>query len=82
MIELYTRASCQSCVVAKRFLTEKNVPFKEYSVGVDVQREDVLKKFPVARMLPIVVIEGEYVGSKEELIEWYRNYVPTTGDAT
>ncbi len=67
-IVLYTKPSCQSCVIIKKHLTENNIMHTEYVIGADITRDALLAKFPLARVVPIVIVNDEFIGSKEELL--------------
>jgi glutaredoxin len=67
-IELYGRNGCSRCEQSKKFLRDNSIDFVEYEVGKDVPREVVLEKFPDAKMLPVVVVDGTWIGGRDELI--------------
>lgn len=69
-IELYTRTDCPYCDMAKELLIERNKPFDLFVIGRNVTRETVKEKFPQATVLPVVVIDGNYLGGWTELIDW------------
>jgi len=73
-VELFTRYSCQACIQTKKMLMERNVAFIEHIVGHDIQREEVLERFPEAKMLPVIIVDGIYIGSKEHLSIYIDNY--------
>jgi glutaredoxin len=68
-IELYTRDRCSNCTKTKNTLLLHGLNWTEYQIDVDLTREDVLAKFPEAKMLPVVVVDGTYIGSMEDLNE-------------
>ena len=57
-IEIYTKENCVACNNAKRMLTEKSLSFSEIVVGRDVTRDEVIAKFPHAKMVPIILVDG------------------------
>ncbi len=65
LIELYTKDQCPLCETAKNKLNENNVPFIERVIGKDVTRDEVLTKFPKARVAPIIVVDGVQIKSVE-----------------
>lgn len=67
MIELYTRTDCSYCVRAKNLLQSLGLEYKTYLIGEQVSRDDVLAKFPNAMSLPIVVVNGVYIGGYEQM---------------
>lgn len=60
-IEVYTRDGCSACVNAKKILNDSKATFQEYKVGRDVTREQVLEKFPGAKSLPVIIVDGVQV---------------------
>ncbi len=69
-IELFTRDKCSTCTHTKTLLREKNIIFTEHIIGVTVQREVIIERFPQAKLLPIVVVDDEYIGTKEQLFQY------------
>lgn len=65
MIEIYTRDGCSHCIEIKQFLSSRNVDYIEMKIGKDVDREEVLSKFPDQKSLPIIVLCGDVVGHSE-----------------
>lgn len=66
-IEVYTREGCLHCNRTKFALRDGEYPFIEHKIGVDVDRETVVSMFPEQKMLPIIVVNGQVVGSFEAL---------------
>lgn len=69
-IELYTRKGCGLCADAKQFLKCRLIPFKEHVIDETINRDVVLSKFPDAKKLPVVVIDGTWIGGKNELAKY------------
>jgi glutaredoxin len=67
-IELYTRGACQLCDQTKTALKKNNLAFEERIIERDITRDEVLEKFPGARMLPIVVVDGTWIGGRDEIL--------------
>ena len=80
-IELYTRDSCKTCAFTKKILQERHIAFTEYKVGTDIHREKLLEMFPGARLLPLVVIDGDYIGTKENLFAYLQGEQKDVGTA-
>lgn len=57
VIEVYTRDGCVKCAETKSILSNKNIEFTEKRIGVDIDRDTVVSKFPDAKSLPILVID-------------------------
>ena len=71
MIEIYTKPSCPSCINAKMFLQNKGLEYTEIKIGKDISREEFLEKFPEARTVPQITIDGNLIGGYDELKEYY-----------
>jgi glutaredoxin len=69
-IEIITREGCAFCVRGKKVLQEAGFPFTETEIGKDITRDDVLKKYPDAKLLPLFILDGKFMGSYDELYDW------------
>jgi len=70
-IIMYTTAWCPSCVYAKRFFNEKNLPFKEIDIEkIDMSRNQ-LKEITGGLTVPQIVIDGKSIGGYDKLIDLY-----------
>jgi glutaredoxin len=70
MITIYTRDGCSFCDKAKSFMNENNIQYTEMSIGKNVQREEVIQKFPGVKLLPIVVnVDDTLIGGYEDLVK-------------
>ena len=69
-IKLYTRPGCTLCDYAKRELAKRNIPYQEVDISEQTKRDEVKKRFPEAKMLPVVVIDGTWIGGRDELIRY------------
>lgn len=67
-VELYTRKDCGFCGMAKEALKEKRLSYSEHVIGETVSRDDVRNAFPSVKFLPIVVIDNQFVGGYNELV--------------
>lgn len=61
LIEIYSKDNCPSCLSVKKMLNDHNLLFNEYKIGIDISREDVLKRFPHATTVPVMVVDGAHV---------------------
>jgi glutaredoxin len=64
-VEIYTRDGCTRCVETKMLLNNRNIAFTEKKIGVDIDRNLVLERFPNQKALPIVVFDGSVVSYKD-----------------
>jgi mycoredoxin len=60
-ITLYSAYWCPDCRVAKRFLQEHNIPYKEIDIEKTPGAADELVKQTGKRAIPQLVIDGEWV---------------------
>lgn len=70
---VYTTTVCPYCQSAKRLLTEKNVSFEE--IGLDDKpdlRMELSEKFGGWRTVPMIVLDGEFIGGYTELVQWFK----------
>lgn len=43
-VDIYSTASCHFCHMAKEWLTEKNIPYNDFNVGMDaVKRKEMVE---------------------------------------
>jgi glutaredoxin len=74
MIEIYGKPQCNYCEQAKILLELKKIPYQYIEVvataattGDQISREDFVEKFPSAKMVPQVVVQGQHLGGFAEL---------------
>lgn len=58
LIEIYTKPNCPACFKTKKFLAEYHLPYKEFVLGENITRDEVKAKFPTAKYVPIVIVDG------------------------
>jgi glutaredoxin len=77
-IEVYGKDTCPYCVKAKQLLKEKNLPFTDVKVGVDVTREQVQQLAEAAgakveiKSIPQIIIDGKYIGGYTDLVNFLK----------
>ena len=69
VIEIYSKEKCSACVEAKIVLNTLGIGFTEKVIGEDITLEAVLAKFPEAKTVPIVLLDGEWIGGRDELFK-------------
>jgi glutaredoxin 3 len=72
MIEIYTKDQCIYCMMAKAELTNRGLDFKQYELGKDFTREEVLSKFSPQSTYPFIVIDNKLVGGYTDLMEHFK----------
>jgi glutaredoxin len=61
-IKIYTIPNCSYCAHVKELMRRAKLDYELFVVGQDVDREQMIKKYPLARSYPYVIIDGEPVG--------------------
>lgn len=65
--ELYTWSSCPFCIRAKELLEQRGVPYEEHVMdGRDAELAEVKRRHGHGSV-PIVLLDGEFVGGYSEL---------------
>ncbi|MDR3503025.1 MAG: glutaredoxin [Legionella sp.] len=72
LVEVYSRNGCGTCLKAKNWLLSNKVPYTEYLVGEDITVEETKEMFPGVNTLPIVKVDGVFVGGYTQLIQSLR----------
>lgn len=71
---VYTTSSCPYCHAAKKFLTSKNVPFKEIDVtGDDAMRDKLVTMSGGRETVPQIFVDGQCIGGYDDLIAYYQS---------
>ena len=52
---LYVKPSCPNCDQVKARLREYGLTYQESVIGQDISREDLLARFPWARVAPVII---------------------------
>jgi len=71
-IIIYSKNNCNYCVRAKNILSIKNLEYKEFVLDKDYTKEELLKKFPEAKTLPQIEIDGIAIGGYRELDQYLK----------
>ena len=69
---IYTRADCMWCEAAKKALEIFDEEYEEIKIGVDITREQVMEKFPGVKSIPIILVDGAYIGGYDALTEHFQ----------
>jgi glutaredoxin len=56
------------CEDTKTYLNKNGYPYTEYIIGKDIERDIVANKFPTAVLLPVIVLDNEYIGGYNDLV--------------
>jgi len=68
MINIYGKHNCNWCNLAKQALDERGVAYNYQYVGEDVGIDFILETFPGVKTVPIIEINGKFIGGYKELI--------------
>lgn len=73
-IEIYTKAHCPYCDLAKRFLEERGNDAVEYRVDLDPGRlQEMLARSGGRRTVPQIFVNGAHVGGYDDLVAAHRS---------
>ena len=72
-IKVYTTSMCAYCVIAKRLLIKRGIPFEEINVSGDHAQRAWLVKTTGRRTVPQIFIDGDPIGGSDELHEMDRS---------
>lgn len=70
-IQVWTKADCVYCVMAKEELSKRNMNFKEHIIGVNANRAELLKMLPDAKTVPQIFFDDEHIGGYDELMGYF-----------
>ena len=68
MIIIYSTSWCPSCVMAKKLLDEKKIPYEEVNIEEKGWGRDKLKEITGAMTVPQIVINEKSIGGYESLL--------------
>lgn len=70
-VTIYSTPTCHFCHMTKDFLNEKNIPFKDYNVAIDLEKRQEMVDKSGQMGVPVIVIGEEVmVGfNREKLSE-------------
>ncbi len=66
-VRIYTGPFCGYCVMAKRLMTARDIPFEEIDVGGDHEKRMWLVETTGQRTVPQIFIGDESIGGYTEL---------------
>jgi glutaredoxin len=64
---VWSKDSCSFCTQAKALLESKGIEYEERNVSQNWTREQLLEAVPMARTLPQIFLDQEFVGGFTEL---------------
>ena len=57
-LEIWSQRNCAGCTAVKALATARRLEFVEHVIGVNATKEEFFEKFPNARTVPQVLING------------------------
>lgn len=60
-ITIYSTPTCPHCVMAKKFLKEKNIPFTDIDVAADTEKAEEMIKLSGQMGVPVIKIDDQIV---------------------
>ncbi|MEM8622241.1 MAG: glutaredoxin 3 [Pseudomonadota bacterium] len=67
-VEIYTTPICPYCMMAKRLLNRKNIPFSEVNVmGNRTAKAEMMERANGGHTVPQIFIGGRHVGGCDDL---------------
>jgi len=70
---IYSTATCPYCVLAKRLLDEKKIPYTEIRVDLDDSERDKMISLTGRRTVPQVFIDYKHIGGYDDLYAYFNN---------
>ena len=70
-IVIYSADWCPSCVSAKRFLEEKNIPYEEINIDSQGISRNRLMELTGRLAIPTIVVNENVIGGYTELTKLY-----------
>ncbi len=68
-IEIYTQSTCPFCVRAKGLLNEMGLPYTEYEVSYDTEKQAEMISRSGRYTVPQIFVDDEPVGGSDELFD-------------
>ena len=68
-IDVYTQYDppCSYCMATKAHLNKEKIQFNEHVIGKDLTKDELMEQFPMARTLPIILIDDKVIGGYDQL---------------
>ncbi len=68
-IEIYTQSTCPFCVRAKGILNQLNLPYTEYEVSYDTEKQAEMISRSQRYTVPQIFVDDESIGGSDELVD-------------
>jgi len=68
LAEVWSQSNCPACTEAKRLLGNSGIQVVEKMLGINgYTKKDLIDRLPLARSVPQIFLDGEYIGGLPEL---------------
>lgn len=81
MIRVYGKDNCNYCRLAKELLDRTGMNYAYATVGEDVGINEIREMFPGVSSVPIVEVNGEWIGGFNELKQYIEETRNVDGNA-
>lgn len=68
---VWSKVNCPFCVSAIALLSQKGYNIEERKIGNGWSKEQLLEAVPMARTVPQIFIDGELIGSYDNLVKHF-----------
>lgn len=75
---VWSKTDCPYCVKAVRLLSNKGYTIEERKIGSGWEREQLLEAVPMARTVPQIFLDEEYIGGYDDLVKHFEKNVVKT----
>lgn len=72
-VEIFTAPHCDYCIAAKKLLREHGVRFIEIDITEKEKLAEFCELLPRVKSIPQVFVDGEHIGSYEDLVYLVRH---------
>ena len=75
---VWSKLNCPYCVSAIALLKQKGYDIEERKIGVDFTKDQLLEAVPLARTVPQIFLDNEYIGGYDNLVKHFEAKNATT----
>lgn len=68
---MWSKPGCPYCVMAEALLKRKGYEVEERKIGFGWNREQLIEAVPMARTVPQIFLDGEYIGGHDDLVKHF-----------
>ena len=68
---VWSNVGCHFCEMAKTLLEQKGIEYEERNIAKDWKTEQLLEAVPNARTVPQIFVDDKYIGSYDNLVEYF-----------